>query len=125
MPRKDKGFRIRHRTGRRGLVTVEDPRRKYGTPYACPYCKTVHVNKTYHLELDDEGTRIVSPKILERLREIGAVGQNRSPFIIESGIKEPPVQKIGVSDGRLQVVRERPHIHIIGKVQGSNGKRSI
>lgn len=51
----------------------------------CSRCHKFHENKTYHLDLDDTGSAIVSTTVLNRLKEVGLAG-----FVIMNEVKNPP-----------------------------------
>lgn len=78
------GVRIRHPIARNGLFLVKHYRR-YPVPFYCERCKVFETQKTYHLDLDDAGTVIVSPVVFERLKEIGLAG-----FEIMNEVRNPP-----------------------------------
>lgn len=78
------GIRLRHPTLRSGLYLVKHYRR-YKYPMVCPTCHTVHLRKTYHLNLDESGAVIVSSIVFERLKEIGLAGLE-----IENEVLKPP-----------------------------------
>lgn len=78
------GIRLRHPTLKSGLYLVKHYRR-YKYPMACPTCHTIHERKTYHLNLDEAGSVIVSPVVFERLKEIGLAGLE-----IENEVLNPP-----------------------------------
>lgn len=84
------GVRIQHPTAKNGLFLVKHIR-AYPHPLYCERCQEFHVRKTYHLELDADGCVIVSPVVLERLKEIGLAG-----FRILNEVKNPPAITIGI-----------------------------
>ena len=73
------GFKIRHRSLRSCVAAVEAGWRKlrpepgYGVAGKCPVCQRAHTVKTYHLNLVDDGTCIVSPKVFDNLCRAGAI----------------------------------------------------
>lgn len=93
------GVRLTHETLRGVRVTVEHPTRAYRAPLMCPACGTTHRKKTYHLDLDGEGSTIVSPEVLQRLREAGLPG-----FSISNEVKRPPAQRVSVGGQVFDVV---------------------
>jgi hypothetical protein len=78
------GVRLHHPTLRGGIYLVKHFRR-YRYPFACPTCGTVHIQKTYHLNLDNGGFTIVSPEVLARLKEVGLAGLE-----IMNEVEKPP-----------------------------------
>lgn len=78
------GIRLHHPTLRGGVYIVKHLRR-YPVPLICPTCKETHFQKTYHLNLDAEGFCIVSPVVLERLKEVGLAGLE-----VMNEVKRPP-----------------------------------
>ena len=74
----------------RGKVLVVDTGRIYPTPYLCPLCKRVEETKRWHLDLDGEGTRIVSSTVLERMTLLGLVAATGAPFTFENVVEKPP-----------------------------------
>jgi len=85
------GVRIRHETERGVPIAVVHPTKLLKNPVLCRRCQTVHVNKTIHLDLDGEGTTIVSPEALKLLREAGMPGLS-----IENEVGAPPAQTISL-----------------------------
>lgn len=98
------GVRIQHPSARSTTFTIVDASRPYRTPWACPPppigCARTHGFKTYHIRLDEVGSAIVAPEILDRLRRIP--GQ---PFRVTNDVAEPPAQTVRVP---LLLVRTRP-----------------
>lgn len=90
------GVRIRHKSLASCVLVIRDksrplPRAPY--PYVFPTCSTCnipHAHKTYHLNLDDSGSVIVSETILERLKALADMGG----FAIENEVKKPPSQHL-------------------------------
>ena len=89
------GIRVRHPTARSGLFLVKHYR-KYKVPLVCNRCHEIHIQKTYHLDLDDTGCAIVSPVVLERLKEVGLAG-----FQILNEVKSPPPITLNIP-GRIE-----------------------
>lgn len=86
------GIRIVHDNPRyAGSVVVVPTFRRYGAPMLCSTCQIIHETKHYHLQLDSEGGVIVSPTILQRLRDIGMAG-----FRVESSVADPPTQQVSM-----------------------------
>ena len=80
------GFRIQHKTLReKQLVTVAVHSKRFKAATHCLLCTTpeqiaknppefaVHRVKTYHLELEEDGTCLVSDGVLNSLGEAGAI----------------------------------------------------
>jgi len=84
------GVRIRHST-ERGPVAVVHPTKKLRAPILCQKCQMVHVNKTVHLDLDSEGTVIVSPETLTLLKQAGMPG-----LTVENEVTAPPAQSVNL-----------------------------
>ena len=80
------GFRIRHREVTNRILTIVDPVQPYTLPYACPTCHLTHVFKTYHVELDDEGSAIVSLEVWSHIQRIPAHGLQ----LMNEVVKPPP-----------------------------------
>lgn len=78
------GVRIKHPTAHSGVFLVRHFRR-YPVPIHCERCQTFHIHKTYHLDLDADGTVIVSTTVFERLKEVGLAG-----FSMVNVVKRPP-----------------------------------
>ena len=121
------GIRIRHRDLRSCVVTVPLPGRPlpsnptYGIGGMCPTCGIVHVSKTYHLNVDDTGQCVVSPKVFSELCRANVmdghggagVGLPGVPFEFLGDEPDPPPQTLtldpGASaliDGEGRVIRE-------------------
>ncbi len=98
------GIRLRHLDYANCLVTVPIPHRPFRTAYLCPTCNKAHAVKTYHLNLDDQGSVIVSTTIYERLKEVGLAG-----FELVNEVRDPPPIRLEMN-GHLQVfdVKEIP-----------------
>lgn len=107
------GVRIRHATLHSCLVLVPDLSRSLRKPYQCPTCNTVHACKTYHLNLDSDGTVIVSPEIWERLKRI----QNHD-FSLENEVRKPPPQVVGLNPDSALIIKTVP-----GKRGNSDGEK--
>lgn len=94
------GVRIRHATLHSCLVLVPDLSRSLRRPYQCPTCNTVHTCKTYHLNLDSDGTVIVSPEIWERLK-----GIQDHDFSLENEVPNPPPQVVGLDRDPALIIK--------------------
>jgi hypothetical protein len=65
-------------------ITVPDISTPLTAPYNCQKCHEVHLCKVYHLDLDGEGTTIVSPEVWMNLQRI------TTEFFMENEVKKPP-----------------------------------
>lgn len=99
------GIAIKHDTERSCMFTLVDASRIYRAPVACPTCGLVHTHKTYHLELDGEGTVIVSHEVLDRLRRVHAIDAPGAPFRYLTDIAQPPPRVIGIGGGPIDARR--------------------
>jgi hypothetical protein len=93
------GVRIRHAVERNAILSAEDPARPYTSPFACPICKVEHTKKTYHFRLDDTGSAIVAPQVVERLKPLGG-------FSVTDMVRRPPPQNIGLAGQWWRVQHE-------------------
>jgi len=122
------GIRIKHRDLRNCVVTVPLPGQRlphnpeYGHHGKCPTCGMVHVLKTYHLNLDDAGQCVVSPKVFSEMCKANVmdghggvgVGLPGVPFEFVEDEPDPPPLTIGLpgpsgggslTDGEGRVIR--------------------
>ena len=90
------GVRIRH-VSLRGVTVTVLHHRPYRTPVLCSLCKVAHEHKTYHITLDGEGTAIVSPRVLARLKEVGLPG-----FTVENEVPAPPPMTLSMNGHALK-----------------------
>ena len=65
------GVVIRHPTLTSQRLIAIDRETPYAAPYACAECGTTHTHKTYHIDLDHEGSALVSPQIAAVLERLG------------------------------------------------------
>jgi hypothetical protein len=84
------GVRISHPSQKNVTFTLVDGKRPYKQPISCLVCGVVHSFKTYHFRLDDSGSAIVSPEIVERLKRLSGHG-----FSIGNEVAKPPKQTVG------------------------------
>lgn len=97
------GIRIRHFKHRSTIVVIRDRARPFDTPTDCHLCG-VHVCKTYHFDLDAEGSVIVSTGVWAALRgmadhydrDTGTFYPNAG-FDIANKVPEPPTQRLVVA----------------------------
>lgn len=95
------GIRLHHPTLRNCTIAVECVR-GYMNPFACPTCGTVHLYKTVHLNLDNDGDVIVSPGAWEAdLKHVPDL-----PLTVQNTVKKPPKLIIAADGGASQVARE-------------------
>ena len=92
---KEGGIRIRHKTLKSVMLVVRDKARPIKAPvgYVFPKCATCgypHDVKTYHLQLDAEGTTIVSLEIYRNLQKL----VDHAGFDFANHVPDPPAQKI-------------------------------
>jgi hypothetical protein len=89
----------KHRSTVRLVPVMNHPRKE---PIDCNTCNMVHVVKTYHLWLDDTGAAIVSPQVLEGLKQAGMPGID-----IVGEVKDPPPLAFGYDRGGRPLTRDR------------------
>jgi len=87
------GIRVQHPTERNVTFTLMDGRRPYVAPVNCGFCGKEHIYKTYHLKLDDNGSAIVSTEIVERMKQIPAMGG----FSVANEVLKPPAQRLALA----------------------------
>lgn len=89
------GLRIRHREVTNRILTIVDQGQPYSAPYPCPTCHLIHVFKTYHVELDDTGTAIVSLEVWFHVQRIPAHG-----FQVVNQVDKPPARVLSLDPSR-------------------------
>lgn len=115
---KEGGIRIRHKTLKSVMLVIRDKARPIKAPegYVFPKCATCgypHDVKTYHLNLDSEGTIIVSLEIYRNLQKL----VDHGGFDFANHVPDPPTQKIILPkvDQRARAFDPEPkrkdHIH--------------
>lgn len=109
------GVRLAHETLRGQTLVLVHPTKRYRVPYLCPRCNEVHERKTVHLDLDGEGTVIVSPGVFEELREMGLPGLR-----VMNEVRRPPAQVISVG-GSVAVIESRSRM----EVQVAGGRLTV
>jgi hypothetical protein len=92
---KEGGIRIRHKTLKGVMLVVRDQSRPipHRQGYVFPKCATCgypHDVKTYHLQLDSEGTIIVSLEIYRNLQRL----VDHAGFDFANHVSNPPTQII-------------------------------
>jgi hypothetical protein len=96
------GLRVQHPVRRNCRYTVVE-QVPYTQPFNCPPpqvggCGRVHVFKTYHLNLDEVGSAVISRGVYERIR----TALERDGFIVANEVKDPPTIAIGLAAPRQQ-----------------------
>lgn len=111
------GIRLYHPTIRSSIYLVEQRERPYRIPFHCSTCCVFiqkgmphtlnyfscggsHLNKTYHLQIDDAGRVIVSKEIFQRLLKM----EDMAGFLVDDEILNPPDQVLGGGGKRLKLV---------------------
>ena len=87
------GIRVRHELATNTMFVVTDIARPYGEPFACLKCNTIHTHKTYHLQIDDAGSVVVSQGIWEQIQRL----PNQGGFELANVVKDPPNQKLSMN----------------------------
>lgn len=122
--KKAEGIRIRHKTLKGILLVVRDQSRPLltteGEPLPpnfpldpCSTCGVPHFVKTYHLQLDGEGTIIVSRKVYEKLQGLA----DHAGFDFANVVDNPPdiVIKVPLMEQKVIAFTPEPirrdHIH--------------
>ena len=101
--KKAEGIRIRHKTLKGILLVVRDQSRPLlttdGKPLPpnfhldnCTTCGVPHDVKTYHLQLDSEGTIIVGRPIFEKLQGLA----DHAGFELANVVDDPPDQVLHI-----------------------------
>jgi hypothetical protein len=71
---EQKAVRLRHPTKRNCIWTLMQDK-KYPVPHMCHMCNQIHIFKTFHLNLNENGEVAVHPDIYELLKANGIVGE--------------------------------------------------
>lgn len=98
------GIRIRHPSERNVTYTIVAGDRPYREAINCSRCGRMHTFKTYHIDLDDTGSAIVSVEVWEKLGRIP--GQ---PFGLEGEVKQPPKRIVGLAAGPVHLAPISEH----------------
>lgn len=113
---KRTGVRLFHKSAKSGTLVIIHPTRRYRQPFACPKCEKVHTRKAIHLNLDDQGSVIVSLGVLKELKEAGMPGlaianevNNPPPqtLYVGSNPKAFQVEEVDMGKKRLTVIRKK------------------
>lgn len=108
-PRQE-GIRIRHKSLKSILIVVRDPARPIHSPHPgyvfapCRTCGLPHNCKTYHFDLDAEGTVLVSSGVLKELKKM----ENNAGFNVVNTVSDPPKQKVGPQLVKLIMTPHNP-----------------
>lgn len=94
------GIRIRHKTLKGVMLVIRDKERPFQKPHnnssfkfpICSTCGYPHECKTYHLQLDSEGTIIVSTTVYDNLSKL----IDKGGFDIVNMVAKPPTQHLVV-----------------------------
>lgn len=117
------GLRIRHHTRRSQMLPVpclhlpRDPDRLHLYP-PCGICKVVHPCKVIHLNLDAEGTDIVSEGVWAQLQRV----PNWGGFRVVNTVENPPTKKMGLGEIRVQDVIEGVDVGGILALEDDNSR---
>jgi hypothetical protein len=100
---KPVAIKLAHRDLRSCVVTVPLPSvplpfsPTYGIDGRCPTCMVIHPHKTIHLNVDADGTCLVSTVVFAALRGVGAIDEGERPpegpavpFTYVGEVVEPP-----------------------------------
>lgn len=96
------GIRIQHPTERNVRYTVVEGDRPYNVPYNCTPpefggCGSVHLFKTHHLNVDENGACIVGDELFKKIKHhLAAEG-----FVQTNVVKKPPVMGIGLGEQKI------------------------
>jgi len=120
-----KGFRIQHRTlrgsnGVNPIVAVGIRTRPYPQPRLCPTCGIGHNWKHIHLQLDSNGTCLVSEGVFTSLGRAGAIQFSRPGSVSRGAIFDfvqeddsPPPQSMSLGYGPPASNGSNPRIETI------------
>lgn len=91
------GIRVQHPEARNCRFTVVENDRPYLTPYQCTPpefggCGVVHMFKTHHLNLDENGSVIIGDVLYQKIKGLLAL----NGFQETNEVKRPPTLGIGV-----------------------------
>lgn len=112
------GIRLTHPTARNCRFNVTEPGVQYDTPIQClpptkGGCGQVHIFKTHHLNIDDQGSTIINEPLYKKLRR----HLELNGFVVANTVRKPPVQTIGTSAADRTAFMPSPNVPIIeGKV---------
>lgn len=92
------GVRLHHPDLRNCTYTLIHFGRPLTAPMMCWVCNQIHIDKTYHLGLDQVGDVVVSETVYARLREAGLDGlkatkeiTNPEPQVLDMETKTRPI----------------------------------
>jgi len=112
------GIRIRHKSLKSVMLVVRDVSRPILKPHSsyrfpvCGICGYPHEHKTYHLQLDSEGTLIVSQKVYDRIMALG----DQAGFEKVNMVKDPPTQVLLIpkADQKVKAFNPDRREHVYG-----------
>lgn len=90
------GIRIQHELSRNARFTITEPDHPYDRPYQCTPpefggCGAIHLFKTHHLNVGEDGACIVNHVLYDKIKLLlGAAG-----FRETNVVDKPPTQGIG------------------------------
>jgi hypothetical protein len=94
------GIRIRHHTRRSQMLPVpllHQPRLNVAAYPECGRCRVVHPCKVVHVDLDAEGTAIVSESVWAQFQRV----PNWAGFRVVNTVSNPPTQGVGLDAIRV------------------------
>lgn len=91
------GVRVVHASVRNARFTVVESDRPYKDPYQCTPpefggCGSVHMFKTHHLNIDEQGAAIVNDVLYERIKHLLVL----NGFSEANVVAKPPAMGIGL-----------------------------
>ena len=108
------GVRIRHYLHKSVLVVIRDRARPLPSPLDCHLCGT-HPFKTYHFELDETGSVLVSLDVWKALQAMvphidasTGVAHAAAGFELVNHVPDPPTQRITVRPLSLDTKASAP-----------------
>ncbi len=106
------GVRLFHESLRNCTYVVVHPTKVYKPPHLCPTCNKHHERKSIHLNLDSEGSVIVSAGVLKDLQQAGMPGLS-----ISNEVKDPPMQTLFMGS--------QPHVFEVQEVDVEGTKLKV
>lgn len=106
------GHRLQHATLRFGMFTVPLVWIPIPGGYDCPTCQVKHMVKTTHLQLDSDGTVIVSQGVYENLKKAGLDVFELTRI---GTVLNPPTLGVARGKSRAQIDAENRKITILGQ----------
>lgn len=90
-PRQIAAVRLHHPTLRNTVFTVERQDVIYPHPYPCPGCKELHIFKTFHLNLNENGNVTVTPEIYDLFK---AQGIDKAFSVVNEATPAPTILRM-------------------------------